>query len=155
MSVKRTLSLSLIIIASSLLSALFAGTPIQQSELPKEAQAFIAKYFSNEQIKKVEKDNGRRGAEYEVDFISGAEIEFLSDGQWKEVKVSRGNSVPVEIAPSAIAKYISDNFNGLVIEEISRERGGYEIELSNGTELKLTEDGKPMQRNGGKGKRRH
>lgn len=29
----------------------------------------------------VEKDNGRRGLEYEVDFTSGAEIGFTSDGK--------------------------------------------------------------------------
>ncbi|WP_367881112.1 hypothetical protein [uncultured Duncaniella sp.] len=36
--------------------------------------------------------------------------------------------------------------------EISRKRGGYEVELSNGSELKLTEDAKPMpDRQGGRG----
>ena len=31
----------------------------------------------------------------------------------------------------------------------SRKRGGYEVELSNGTELKLTEDAKPFTENRG------
>ncbi len=44
---------------------------------------------------------------------------------------------------------------GQTIEEISRKRGGYEVELSNGSELNLTEDAKPMQpRQGGRGQRR-
>ncbi len=142
---KRILALMLVISAASVSVTMFAGTPIKQADLPNAAQAFISKYFSNDQVRKVEKDNGYRGTEYEVDFASGAEVDFKSDGNWKEVKSARGKSVPSEIVPSAIAKYVSTNFKGLTIVEISRKRGGYEVELSNGTELKLTEDAKPMQ----------
>lgn len=150
---KKFLALMLISLAVSISAT--AGTPIKQSELPKAAQSFINKYFSKDQIRKVEKDNGRRGVEYEVDFISGAEVEFKSDGDWKDVKAAKGNSVPSAIVPTAIAKYVSTNFNGQNIVEISRKRGGYEVELSNGSELKLTEDAKPMQpRQGGRGQRR-
>ncbi|WP_300634473.1 PepSY-like domain-containing protein [uncultured Duncaniella sp.] len=62
--------------------------------------------------------------------------------------------VIVHLAVS-IAKYVDTNFKGQIIVEISRKRGGYEVELSNGSELKLTEDAKPMQpRQGGRGQRR-
>ncbi|MCI9607862.1 MAG: hypothetical protein HFJ94_06795 [Muribaculaceae bacterium] len=152
---KKLLSLVLAIIVASLSATMFAGTPINQSELPKAAQAFITKYFSKDQVRKVEKDNGRRGIEYEVDFTSGAEVDFTSDGNWKEVKAARDTSVPSAIVPTAIAKYVDTNFKGQTIVEISRKRGGYEVELSNGSELRLTEDAKPMQsRQGGRGRRR-
>jgi len=152
---KKLLSLMLATIVASLSATMFAGTPINQSELPKAAQTFITKYFSKDQVRKVEKDNGRRGMEYEVDFTSGAEVDFTSDGNWKEVKAARGTSVPSTIVPTAIAKYVDTNFKGQTIVEISRKRGGYEVELSNGSELKLTEDAKPMQpRQGGRGQRR-
>lgn len=152
---KKFLLLMLATVAASLSATMLAGTPISQSELPKAAQTFITKYFSKDGVRKVEKDNGRRGMEYEVDFISGAEVEFTSEGDWKEVKASRGSSVPSAIVPTAIAKYVDTNFKGQAIVEISRKRGGYEVELSNGTELKLTEDAKPMQpHKGGHGRRR-
>lgn len=122
-----------------------AGTPINPTELPEAAQAFIAKNFPTDVIKKVEKDNGRRGVEYEVDFISGAEVDFMSQGEWKEVKAARGSAVPSDIVPAAIVKHVSTNYDGMSIVEISRKRGGYEVELSNGTELMLTEDAKPIQ----------
>ena len=145
----------LIGIAESMSASMYAGTPIKQSELPKAAQTFMTKHFPNEQVKKVEKDNGRRGMEYEVDFISGAEVEFRTDGEWKEVKAAKGNAVPAAIVPAAITKFVNTNFSGQSIVEISRKRGGYEIELSNGTELKLTEDAKPLQpRQGGNRPRR-
>ncbi len=86
-------------IVASLSVTMLAGTPINQTELPKAAQTFITKYFSKDQVKKIEKDNGRRGMEYEVDFTSGAEVEFTSDGNWKEVKAARGTSVPSAIVP--------------------------------------------------------
>lgn len=92
--------------------------------------------------------------EYEVDLMSGAEVDFMENGDWKEVKAAKGKSVPASIVPAAISKYISTNFKGQTIVEIGRKRGGYEVELSNGTELKLTEDAKQMPaRNGGS--RRH
>lgn len=155
---KRSLTLVLsALVASS--AMIFAGTPIAQSELPKAAQTFLTKHFAGDQVRKAEKDQGRRGLEYEVDLNSGAEIDFMSDGNWKEVKAAKGKAVPAAIVPSAIAKYVSTNFSGQSIVEISRKRGGYEVELSNGSELKLTEDAKPMPareggrpRNGGKRK---
>lgn len=155
---KKILSLVLIALVAAVSSSVYAGTPVQQSELPKAAQTFISKYFAKDQVKKVEKDNGRRGTEYEVDFVSGAEVEFMSDGQWKGVKASRGTAVPSDIVPAAIVKYVDTNFKGQTIVEISRKRGGYEVELSNGSELKLTEDAKPLParqgRRGGEGGRR-
>lgn len=152
---KKLVSLMLATIVASSSANIFAGTPINQSELPEAAQTFITKYFSKDQVRKVEIDNGYRGVEYEVDFESGAEVDFKSDGNWKEVKAARGSVVPAAIVPSAIANYVKTNFNGQSIVEISHMRGGYEVELSNGIELKLTKDAKPMQpRHGGKGHRK-
>lgn len=139
---KRLLSFVVIAIAAS--TVVFAGRPINSSELPEAAQAFLKKHFPNEQVRKAEQDQGHRGTEYEVDLTGGAEIDFLSDGNWKEVKAARGKAVPNAIVPSAIVKYVAKNFEGLSITEIARKRGGFEVELSNGTELKLTEDAKPM-----------
>lgn len=82
--------------------------------------------------------------EYEVELKSGAEIDFRENDDWKDIKAARGNSVPTALIPTAISKYVTANYRGQKIVEISRKRGGYEIELSNGTELKLTEDAKPM-----------
>lgn len=134
-----------------------AGTPVKQSELPKAAQTFLSKHFAGDNFRKAEKDQGRRGLEYEVDLASGAEVSFTEAGEWKDVKAAKGKAVPGAIVPSAIATYVSTNYKGQTITEISRKRGGYEVELSNGSELRLTEDAKPMQprqgRGGGGGRR--
>lgn len=152
---KRTLCAMLVLVAASVSAVVFAGTPINSSELPETVQKFLAKHFPGDNIRKAEKDQGRRGAEYDVDLVSGAEIEFTSDGNWKEIKASRGAAVPAALVPEGIAKYVSENFSELSIVEIARKRGGYEVELSNDTELHLTEDGKMMQpRKGGNRQRR-
>ena len=115
---KKFLSLILVIVASSVSAMVYAGTPIKQTELPNAAQTFLSKHFPGDAVIKAEKDQGRRGMEYEVDLQSGAEIDFRDNGDWKEVKAARGNAVPSAIVPSAIAKYVSANFNGQSIVEI-------------------------------------
>lgn len=150
---KRFMTLALLAIVASVSAFVYAGTPIKKTDLPKAAQTFLSKYFSGDDVLKAEKDQGRRGMEYEVDLSSGAEIDFTENGDWKEVKAARGTAVPAAIVPSAISKYVSTNFKGQSIVEISRKRGGYEVELSNGSELKLTEDAQPMPARNGGGRR--
>lgn len=141
---KRIITMMLVVIAASFSALVFAGTPIKQSELPKAAQTFLSKHFPGDNVRKAEKEQGYRGAEYDVDLVSGSEIDFRSNGDWKDVKAAHGKAVPAAIVPAAISKYVATNYQGQNIVEISRKRGGYEIELSNGTELKLTEDAKPF-----------
>ncbi|MBD5237471.1 MAG: hypothetical protein HDS62_08080 [Bacteroidales bacterium] len=144
---KRKIIMMLLAITASFPTLVFAGTPINSSELPKTAQAFLTKHFPGDKVRKAEKDQGRRGMEYEVDLVGGAEVEFRDNGEWKEVKAAKGRAVPSAIIPSAISKYVAANHAGKSIIEISRKRGGYEIKLSNGTELKLTGDAKPLTDN--------
>ncbi|MDE5633727.1 MAG: PepSY-like domain-containing protein, partial [Muribaculaceae bacterium] len=68
-------------------------------------------------MRKAEKEQGRRGMEYEVDLASGAEIDFRDNGDWKEVKAARGKAVPAAIVPAAISKYVAANFKGQTIVE--------------------------------------
>lgn len=153
---KRIFNLALLSIVASLSAMVFAGTPVKTSELPKNAQTFLTKYFAGDNVRKAEKDQGHRGMEFEVDLQSGAEIDFRENGDWKEVKAAHGKTVPAGIVPAAIAGHVAKNYKGQSIVEISRKRGGYEVELSNGTELKLTENGQPMApRNGGQRSGRH
>lgn len=121
--------------------AVVAGRPIAQSELPKNVQEFISKHFAGDSIVKAEVDSDDGRTEYEVKLESGAEAEFRADGSWKDVKSAWGKSVPDAVVPTAIAKYVADNYKGLTIKEISRNRRGYEVELSNDTEVKFTPEG--------------
>lgn len=140
---KKIISMTVIAVVSAF-SVIYAGTPIAQEKLPKEAKAFISKYFSTDKVMSVEKEEGRRGTEYEVVFRNGAEVDFKSDGSWKEVKAAKGQAVPDAIIPSAILTFVKTQHRGKIICEISMKRGYYEVELSDGTELKLTKGAKPV-----------
>lgn len=140
----RKIFVSVFVAVATLVSAAYAGTPITREQLPDQARNFITKYFASDNVKKVEKEQGRRGMEYEVEFTNGAEIDFREDGSWKDVKAPHGGAIPADIVPAAINKYVQDHHAGQTIVEISRKRGGYEIELTNDVELKLTEDAKPL-----------
>lgn len=135
--------LAMMLMASTAVT-ISAGRPISRSQLPKAARTFISKHFSTDKIYKIEVDGSWYEKEYEVDLMSGAEIEFRADGSWKEVKASRGRAVPAGIVPAAISKYVKANFADMPIVEIQRKAGGYEVELANGTELKLTADAQPL-----------
>lgn len=143
---KRIFRLTVIAIATAVSGMANAGTPIRPAELPEAARTFLGKYFPGDEVWKAEKESGRRGMEYEVDLGSGAEVDFYETGDWKEVKAARGNAVPGAVIPAAIESYVSTNFKGQRIVEISRKRGGYEVELADGTELRLTDDARPMAR---------
>lgn len=139
---KRLFTLMLTFAVASITAIVFAGTPVSVSDLPKAITTFLSKHFPNDKVWEAEKDREYLGFEYEVSLESGAEIDFKTNLEWKEVKAGRGKSVPASLIPSAVSKFVASNHPDLTIVEISRKRGGYEIELSNGLEIKLTKEGK-------------
>ena len=135
---RRILLLAFIAIAA-ICSTAQAGTAITQAQLPKEARNFISKYFSADKIRKVEKDMGHRGMEYEVDFISGAEVDFREDGNWKEVKCKQ-SSVPKALIPQGIKEYLKHHYTNAIVKEIERYGNKHEVKLSNGLEITFDKD---------------
>lgn len=113
---------------------------IDKSQLPKDAQTFIAKHFAGDDVLYVECDKGVFTTDYEVVLKSGVRIEFDSDGDWEEVS-NRKVAVPASIIPANIAKYVESNFPGEYIRDISRDRRGYDVELSNGLDLDFSTSG--------------
>ena len=115
---------------------------IKFSELPQKAQTYVRTHFSESDVASVWKDTEMLVVEdYTVVFNNGLEIEFYPSGDWKEVK-SRGTEIPAKIIPSGIAQYVSQNYNGHPIKKISKKRYGYEVELSGGTDLEFSQNGK-------------
>ena len=78
--------------------------PVQS--LPASAQTFINQNFSANNIVSVWQDNEKgRVEDYTVLFADGTEVEFLANGEWKEVK-ARNGAVPAKIVPAKISKYV-------------------------------------------------
>lgn len=115
-----------------------ADVVISVTDLPKDAQTFLDTYFTNSTIVKVEKDvdNANTGAFYEVTFKDGAEVDFDAAGNWVSIDAPAGGEVPAELVPEPIRTYVTANYAGQRITEISKELNGYwEIDLSSGTDL--------------------
>lgn len=143
----------MLLCAVSFTQVSYAGQPVAADALPAAAKQFLTKYFPGDNVRKAEKEQGRRGTEYEVDLESGAEVEFDSDGNWRDIKAAKGEVIPSAVIPEAISAYVRANYPRASVVELSHKRGGYEVELSDGSELHLTADGKKMQPRG-KGERR-
>ncbi len=109
--------------------------PIQVSQMPQAAQAFIKQHFANSTVAlaKVEKDFF--GRNYDVIFTDGNKVDFNKKGEWIEVDC-RHTQVPIAIIPAAIKTYINSHYPDAKILGIEKtERGGYEVKISNGWEL--------------------
>ena len=130
-----------IVALAGTLSASAKEKAINKSALPKAAQTTLTKYFSNEKIARVTQDTNMFGTtEYEVDFTSGRDIEFDNTGAWKSIDC-KNVAVPSALVPSAIAKYISSAAPNTRIVKIEKDRGGYDVKLSNGREYKFDHRG--------------
>ena len=74
---------------------------------------------------------------YNVKLADGTEIEFDSDGVWKEIS-AKTSAVPNPIIPEAILNYIRDNFKSSPVIQIEKKEYGYKIELATKQELKFS-----------------
>lgn len=110
---------------------------IQSSQLPSNAKEFINQYFPSLQIVSSQKDKN----DYEVILSDGTSIDFNKKGEWTDVDAALGKSLPTGFYPAAIDSYIAQNFQGLGINEISKDKRGYEVELVTGTEMMFSYDG--------------
>ena len=109
---------------------------ITANQLPAAAQTFINQTFPGATIMYAEIDDGK----YEVHLNDGTEINFDRKGNWDKVDCKL-KAVPAHLIPATIASNVETQFSGTVITKIDKERYGYEIELSNGLDLKFNRQG--------------
>ena len=108
-------------------------------DLPQTIQSFLASHFPNTRAALAVKD----GNEYEIRMDNGWEMEFDNEGQWEKIDCKR-NEIPasvIALIPEKIVSYIRSNFENAFITEISKDRSGYDVELSNGLELEFSSKG--------------
>lgn len=110
--------------------------------LPVAAQTVLKNNFKADVSHiKIEKDWGRI-SEYDVVLTDGSEISFDSKGNWKDIEMRRDASVPKALVPAAITEFVKQNQKNAKVTGIEKKRSGYEVELSNGVEMKFNSDGK-------------
>ncbi|MDE6110012.1 MAG: PepSY-like domain-containing protein [Muribaculaceae bacterium] len=111
------------------------------SVLPEAARTVIANNCKAKvSLVKVEKTMGRID-EYEVILTDGTEITFDRNGNWENVETARNKQVPDAFLPKSIKTYVARNHKGTKIVGIEKERNGFEVELSNGIDMKFDKNG--------------
>lgn len=109
--------------------------------LPQAAKSVIQKNFKAEvSVIKIDKTLGKIN-EYEVVLTDGSEITFDSKGNWKEVETSKKKSVPAGFVPKPVSDYVAKNHKGQKIVGIEIKHDGYEVDLSNGIDIKFDKSG--------------
>ena len=111
------------------------------SVLPEAARTTISNNFKAKvSVVKIEKTLGHI-TEYETALTDGTEISFDNSGNWDNIEVANSKSVPNSIVPQAIRDYVAKHQPGTHIVGIDKEHNGYEIDLSNGVEMKFNSAG--------------
>lgn len=125
--------ITIIIISSC---SLFADWVIPPDSLPQRARQFIAQIFPDAQIWYVERDGG----EYEVELSNGIKIEFLGNGDWKEIEAEY-IGIPLNVFPTNVANTIQNTYPQTVVISAEKKWGTYEVKLNNMMELYISSDG--------------
>ncbi|MBZ7931337.1 PepSY-like domain-containing protein [Campylobacter sp. RM12910] len=108
---------------------------ISPDNLPDNIKTFIKKNF-NASIGIVQKDRNS----YEVYLSNGLELEFESDGTWKEIE-SKLDPFDFNFLPSNIIDIIKNKFPNIKAREIEKKINYYKIKLSNGIKIYIDFNG--------------
>jgi hypothetical protein len=110
------------------------------AQLPEPARQFVQSNFSQHHISYIKIDRELFSTEYKVVLTNGDELEFDSDGEWKEVECKR-TAVPVRFLPDAVKLYLNQNFATDSVEKVKRTSRNIEVELGNGLEVIFDTEG--------------
>lgn len=114
--------------------------PITLEQLPAAAQTFLKTHFADLTLAYAVEDPKFVGSEYEVTYTDRTEVEFRPNGEWSSVE-RRYAAVPASIVPAQISAYVAkSSFSNQYIKKVERDAYTWEIELSNGIEIKFDKE---------------
>ncbi|MDE6395926.1 MAG: PepSY-like domain-containing protein [Muribaculaceae bacterium] len=111
--------------------------PVTENELPATAKAFLNTYYPGVDVVSATKDKN----EYDVILGNGHTVDFDKSGEWTDVDAPMGETVPSGFYPAAIDTYLAENNPGDGINEISKEKSGYDVDLVSGIDVVFNADG--------------
>lgn len=134
---KKYLLLLLVVIATSTFARADKYT-INREDLPQTAREMLDTYFPKTKVGMIKVDKHLlKKTDYDVRLVNGTKIEFNNAGKWTSVDC-RTREVPSGLIPSNIRKYISKNYQDVQVVKIEKKTSGYEVDLSDGVELKFS-----------------
>lgn len=108
--------------------------PIDVAQLPVSAQKVLKANFADKKVAMAKMETGIFEKSYDVVFTNGEKIEFDRNGNWTDISCKL-SAVPSALIPAAIKTYATTNYPDTRILKIEKDRGEYEIKLSNGLEI--------------------
>lgn len=136
----------LMMIAVMVLSVVFGASARDEyshdlNTLPPAARTLLKSGFkAGLSHIKIDRELGKI-KDYTVILTDGSEIEFDNKGNWKDIEVSYGKSVPASFVPTGVTEFVKKNHKGAKIVGIEKNRHGYEVELSSGVEIIFDSNG--------------
>lgn len=126
-----------LLLAGSLTACSSEEVSHDATSLPTQAAELIQRNFTaGVSLVKTEKNFGKT-SEYEVTLTDGSEISFNGSGDWESIETPNNIPVPSGVVPTNIATFIREKQAGTYIVGIEKEKHGYDVNLSNGLELKF------------------
>lgn len=132
----RKIIATLVLVIASVTMAHADKYTIQRDALPQRAQQMLDEYFPKAKVAMIKVDKHLlKKTDYDVKLTNGTKIEFSNAGKWTSVDC-KTRAVPESLIPKAIRRHVSKNYADAKIVSIEKKAYGYEIELSDGIELK-------------------
>ncbi len=130
----------ILVISVVLLSfgAAMADMMVNPASLPANITQFLNTNFKGANIVMAEQDYDS----YEIKMSSGAEIEFYTNGDWKEIKTYQ--NFPVNVLPAPVAQAVKQAQPQAFIIKAEKTWNGFEIKTSNNMEIFITPNGQIM-----------
>ena len=129
------------IFALVLLMTACSDKPVVPEQLPAPVRTFVQGTYPGATITFAQKDLELTGWKYEVFMADGTHIEFDTDDAWDKIESPMAKPIPTQVIPAPIATHLQANFPSAFVTKIEKERNGYEVELSNGIDLKYNKQG--------------
>lgn len=134
----KKIALTLLVAAAAADSAqAFDKYSINRDDLPQEARNFLTEHFPKGRVSMVKTDRHLlKKTDYDVKLVNGTKIEFNNAGKWTSVDC-KTREVPSALVIKPIRNYVKKNFPDTHIVKIEKKTFGFELELSDGIELKF------------------
>lgn len=133
----KKIILTLLLIVAGFGAANADKYTIDRSQLPESAQEFLTKYFPKSKVGMIKVDRHLlKKTDYDVKLVNGTKIEFNNAGKWTSVDC-KTREVPQDLILKPIRNYVAKNFPDVKIVKIEKDFVGFDIELSDGVEVKF------------------
>jgi len=129
------------IFALVLLMTACTDRPVAVPQLPAPITTFILQNFPGRNITFATRDLEITGWQYDVVLADGTQIDFDTDRMWDKIQCPITNPVPPAVIPAPIVTHLKANFPDAMVTMIDKDYYGYEVELTNGLELKFDKHG--------------